>query len=84
MSDLTFSSLTVAELTSMKEALLTFFTTRVASGLASYTVEGVSIARMDPFKLAQILDAVSNELARRADTDAGDGFGIVLAELGGA
>lgn len=81
MASYTFSSLTTAELTSMKTAILTFFTTRVESGLQKYTLEGRSVARMNPKELAEILDAVSNELARRSlATD--DPLGIALTEFG--
>jgi hypothetical protein len=66
-----FKSLTTAELTRMKTALLTFFDTdgQVQGGLQSYTIAGRAVTRMSVVELSELLDDVSNEIAVRGLPD---------------
>ena len=73
-----FHSLTTAELTRMKTALLAFFDTggQVAGGLSSYTIAGRAVTRMSVVELSELLDDVSTEIAVRSTPDV-DEIGIV-------
>jgi hypothetical protein len=74
----TFSGLTTAELTSMKDAIVTRLTSGLTSGVQKYQVEGRKLEYLNLKELAELLDALSNELARRALGDVGSGLGIGL------
>lgn len=72
------SALTDAELTTLKTNLLASLNR--STNAQSYEVGGRKLSRMDPKDTMDLLNAVSREIAARADSS-GDPF--ILAEFGG-
>ena len=77
--DIRFDGLSVAELTTIKTAILTAVAS-ASSGIQSYSIQSRSVTRTSLRDLLDDLAAVTNEIARRSV--ASDQFGLGVVEFG--